>query len=142
MQAFASSEGTFARGKEFLDAAQQALSNDPSQAVTLAEAALQRFRQVDDAAERELAQLRQAAARARSEARNLEVENDAPDAYSAAEDAWRQAESRERDWLQRKNAYRTAKAEFERATAEAKEARERAAQTAARRVPGRHRALA
>lgn len=126
-QAFPTLESGFARGKEFLDAARQALDSNPVQAVTLADAALQRFRQVESAAERELSGQRQAAALARRQAQDANADEFAADTYAAAEEYWRKAEKKDSDWGQRKKWYQQAKATFERAQDEAEAASRRAA---------------
>ncbi|GBD26126.1 Serine/threonine-protein kinase PknL [bacterium HR30] len=122
-QAFSDLEGMYNRGKEFLDAARRALDRDPSQAVTLAEEAAQRFRQVESQAEKELAQLRQLASTARRQARDVAAERDTAPAYERADELWRKAEAGEQDWVQRRDAYRRAKAAFDKIVQEARQAR-------------------
>ncbi len=122
-QAFPRLLGAFTRGKELLDAARQAVERDPSQAVTLAEEAAQRFRQVESQAERELAELRQLAWSARRRARELDSEEDATEAYDRAEALWRKAEAKEQDWVARRDAYQQAKVAFDKTLEEARQAR-------------------
>ncbi|MCX8073907.1 MAG: hypothetical protein N3C12_15945 [Candidatus Binatia bacterium] len=126
-QAFPALANTLNRGKEFLDAARRAVEEDPSQAVTLAEEATQRFRQAESGAERELARVRQMAANARRRARQADAEATAAATYSRAEELWQKGEQRERDWLQRKTAYEQAKVAFDEAFEEVARAGEAAA---------------
>lgn len=134
-QAFPRLETAYSRGKEFLDAARSALEKDPSQAVTLAEEATQRFRHVEGQAEKELVQLRQLASNARRRAREAEAEREAEETYARAEASWRKAEAKDLDWLQRRDAYQEARAGFDEAVDRAREARTMAAREPLPQLP-------
>lgn len=131
-QAFPSLQAGYARGQDFLDAARRAVESDPGQAVTLADAAADRFRQVEAAAERELAAQRQAATAARKRAQQAQAEEFAEESYASAEEVLQKADLRGQDWVQRKKLYGEAKAAFDRAANEAEERQREAAAKAAK----------
>jgi hypothetical protein len=107
------------------------LEREPSQAVTLADAAVERFRQVETSAERELAAQRQAATASRKRAQEIGAEEHASETYAAAEEVLRKGDVRGQDWVQRKKLYGEAKTAFDKAAEEAEEQQKMAVAKAA-----------